>query len=255
MEVLHTPKRPLRPTEKDTTNNFTSFQNIFMKELETIKDFAKSVERKFEELEKAVTGLSERKISNCNESSSLTVELLKNRVSTLEKLLIEKDAIINFLLKQNKENHESSLTERDSTKIKQSVSKQLQQPLTKKNESPIKKKSIILTGDSMLNNISEKGLSKTHKVRVINFPRGTSEKISDQVDDLIKGKPDDLIVHVGTNDIANDVNLLNNVKKIFRKVSKDSPSTQLAFSSKIVRKDKKNLEKSVIETKPRLKKG
>ena len=87
MEVPHTPKRPLKPT-----HNFTSFQNIFMKELEAIKGFTKLVERKFEELEKAIIGLSEPKVSNCNESSSLTVELLKNRVSTLEKLLFEKDA-------------------------------------------------------------------------------------------------------------------------------------------------------------------
>ena len=75
----------------------------------------------------------------------------------------------------------------------------------------------------MLNNIPEKSLSKTHKIRVINFPGGTSEKMTDHLDDLIKGKPDDLIVLVGTNDIANNVNLLNNVKKIFRKVSKVSP--------------------------------
>ena len=95
----------------------------------------------------------------------------------------------------------------------------------------------------MLTNVSEKGLRKIHKVRVINFPGGTSEKITDQLDDLIKGKPDDLIVHVKTNDIANNVNLLNNVIKIFRKVFKDSPSTQLAFSSIIVQKDKKNLKK------------
>ena len=69
---------------------------------------------------------------------------------------------------------------------------------------------------------------------MINFPGGTCEKITDQLNDRIKGKPDDLIVHVGTNDIANNGSLLNNVKNIFRKVSKDSPSTQLAFSSIIV---------------------
>ena len=51
-----------------------------MNELEAIKDFTKSVEKKFEELEKAIIGLSEPKVSNCNESSSLTVENLKNRV-------------------------------------------------------------------------------------------------------------------------------------------------------------------------------
>ena len=79
--------------------------------------------------------------------------------------------------------------------------------------------------------MSEKGLSKTHKVRVIKVPGGTSKKITDQLDDLIKGKSDDLIAHVGTNDIANNVNLLNNMKKFFRKVSKEFPSTQLVFSS------------------------
>ena len=78
--------------------------------------------------------------------------------------------------------------------------------------------------------------------------------LGEKLDDLIKDKPDDLIVHVGTNDIANYVNLLNNVKKTFRKVSKDSPSTQLAFSLIIVIKDKKNLEKRSIETNDRLKK-
>ena len=205
-----------------------------MKELEPIKDFKKSVEKKFEELEKVIIVLSEPKVWNCNMNSSLTVEFLKNQVSTLEKLLIKKDAIINFVLIQNKEIHESSLAEADWTKTKQSVSEQLQQLLEKKNKSPIKKKKTILTGDSILNNISEKGLSKTHKVRVINFPGGTCEKITDQLNDRIKGKPDDLIVHVGTNDIANNGSLLNNVKNIFRKVSKDSPSTQLAFSSIIV---------------------
>ena len=126
-------------------------------------------------------------------------------------------------------------------------------PLRKTMSLQLKKRVSYLTGDSTLNNISEKSLSKTYKVRVINFPGGSSEKITDQLDDLIKGKPHDLIGHVGTNDIAINVNLLNSVKKNFREVSKDSPSTQLAFSSVIVRKDKKNLEKGIIETNARLK--
>ena len=70
---------------------------------------------------------------------------------------------------------------------------------------------------------------------------GTSEKITDQLDDLIEEKPGNLLVHFETNDFANNVNLLNNVEKIFRKVSKDSPSVDLTFFSIIVRKDKKTL--------------
>ena len=42
------------------------------------------------------------------------------------------------------------------------------------------------------------------------------------------------------------------MKKIFRKVSKDSSLTQLVFSSIIIRKDKNNFEKSIIEANNRL---
>ena len=85
LEIAQTPRRPL----KDTPHNFTSFQNIFMKELEGIRGFSRSVEKKFEELENAIIGLSEPRISNWSESSSLKVELLKKQISTHEKVLIE----------------------------------------------------------------------------------------------------------------------------------------------------------------------
>ena len=64
---------------------------------------------------------------------------------------------------------------------------------------------------------------------MINFPGVTTEKITDELDDLIEGKPDDLIVRVGTNDIPNNVNFLNNIQEIFRKVSKDSIYTTSIF--------------------------
>ena len=41
---------------------------------------------------------------------------------------------------------------------------------------------------------------------------------------------------------------ISSVKNIFMKVSKDSPSANLAFSSVNVRKNKNNFGKSVIET-------
>ena len=84
-----------------------------------------------------------------------------------------------------------------------------------------RKKKIVLAGDSMVNGISVKGLTVNHKVKIVNFPGGTSEKIVKKVDDIIKEKPDDLIVHAGTNDITNNVNLSTNVKKIFTKILKN----------------------------------
>ena len=67
----------------------------------------------------------------------------------------------------------------------------------------------------MVNGISKKGLSVNYKVKIMNFPGGTNEKILEKLNDMIKEKPDDLIGHVGTNDITYNKNLLTNVKKIF----------------------------------------
>ena len=66
----------------------------------------------------------------------------------------------------------------------------------------------MLTGDS-IHGISEKGPSVNHKVKIVNLPGGTNEKILEKLDDIIKEKPDDVIVHVGTNDITNNVNLFD----------------------------------------------
>ena len=102
---------------------------------------------------------------------------------------------------------------------------------------PYQKKKVTVTGDSMLNIICEKDLSRAHNVKVTNFPSGTSDKIVENLDDLIEKKPGDLAIHIRTNDLTNNVKLLNNVKKILKKVSVNAPLTNLAFSSINVRKD------------------
>ena len=72
-------------------------------------------------------------------------------------------------------------------------------------------KKIVSIGDSIMNGISEEGLSVNYKVKIVNFPGSTWEKILEKLDDIIKEIPDDLMVHVGTNDITNKVSLLTNV--------------------------------------------
>ena len=157
-----------------------------------------------------------------NENSLLLLEILKNRIPNLEKELIAKDAIINFLLKQKNEtnNNTSSVnktvTENDeiveTERVNSSPSSNSKQKIETQTE-PLSMKKIVLTRDSMVNGISEKGLSVNQKVKFVNFPGGTSEKILEKLDVTIKEKTDDLIVHVGINDITNNVNLLTNVKK------------------------------------------
>ena len=101
------------------------------------------------------------------------------------------------------------------------------------------KKKIVIRGDSILNEIQEKGMSKNYRVKVNNFPGGTSATILENIDQLVKSKPDCQIVHAGTNNLANGTNLLNQTKKIIKQVKKVSQNTKIVFSSIIIRKDRK----------------
>ena len=112
---------------------------------------------------------------------------------------------------------------------------------------------IVARGNSMVNGISAKGLSVNHKVKIVNLPGGTNEKIPEKLDDIIKEQSSDLIVHSGTNDIINNVNLSTKVKKIFNTIPKEPPSTSIAFSAINNRKDKTNIYKTLTDTNTHLK--
>ena len=72
---------------------------------------------------------------------------------------------------------------------------------------------------------------KSKKLEVLSFPGATSTDIVNKIDDILVDKPQSLIVCGGTNDLTNDVNLLNNVKKIANKTKKKSPNTAISFSN------------------------
>ena len=67
-----------------------------------------------------------------------------------------------------------------------------------------------MVGDSILNGINKKGLSKKrHIVKVRSHPGATSEDLVDHIKPVARRKPDMVILHVGTNDISNDVKTLD----------------------------------------------
>ena len=135
-------------------------------------------ERKFEELEMTLQNISGKNNVNYNnnENSRLLLEILKSHMSNIEKELIEKDAIINSLLKQKSEanNNTSSVnktvTENDeilgTEKGNSSPSSNSKQKRETQTEPLSKKKKVILTGDSTVNGISEKGLSVNRKAKL-----------------------------------------------------------------------------------------
>ena len=103
------------------------------------------------------------------------------------------------------------------------------------------KKRVVITGDSMLNGIHEKRMFKNYWVKINSFPVGNSATILENIDQLVKSKSEFLIVHAGTNDLANGTNILNQVKK--KQVKKISQNTKIVFSSIIIQKDRENVDK------------
>ena len=65
----------------------------------------------------------------------------------------------------------------------------------------------------MLNNVNNRGLSKMKKVDVLNLPVATSIDILTKTEDVLDKKTESIIIHVITNNLTNDVNLLLNVKR------------------------------------------
>ena len=105
----------------------------------------------------------------------------------------------------------------------------------------------------MLNNIHPRGLSKDSDVKVYSHPRATSDDIKHHINPSINRKPDVLIVHVGSNDITNDIDTITNLQTIVNRVKKKASHSKLIISSLVQRRDKENMENKVTKLNNELK--
>ena len=171
---------------------------------------------------KRTAGRSRKQIhkARVNKYYSSSACRIENRISQLEKEISKK--------------WDSSLTEQLSVKNAFTIPLQNQSqerrsannnPLNDSIESEIprgeahtiklnKKRKVVVTGDSLLNGISKKGLLRDHQVTVNNFLGGTSEKGLEEIEKLVADKADCIIIHAGRNDITNGINTLKSVKNI-----------------------------------------
>ena len=110
-----------------------------------------------------------------------------------------------------------------------------------------KKIRVEILGDSMLNGVQEKGLNKNAdiNIKIRKYPGASSTDILDHIRPSLRKEPDQIIIHAGTNDLTNDHNYLNNVKKIVKMVRETCKNTKLCFSSLICRTDRKDIDEKV----------
>ena len=106
----------------------------------------------------------------------------------------------------------------------------------------------------MLHGINEEGVSDDrYKVKVKNQSGETTEDICDYIKYAKKyAKLDIIIVHRGTNEITINIKSFENHKKIMNTIKSKLPNYKYASSKVIMRKDKPDIEKKVIEFNSRL---
>ena len=62
-----------------------------------------------------------------------------------------------------------------------------------------------------------------------------------------------MLIYWTVPELTYNIDLLNNVKRILKVISNDSTGTNLEIFSMIIRKDKKKIQKNILETNTRLK--
>ena len=114
------------------------------------------------------------------------------------------------------------------------------------NDAVLEKKNIPnieIIGDSHLNSINPKGLSKHNNVIVRNHPGSNTEDLKSYIVPSIKKKRNVLIS--GCNDLTSKVNTIGHLQFIINNIKKKSAHTKIAISSIFTRADKNGVDKQL----------
>ena len=111
------------------------------------------------------------------------------------------------------------------------------------------KKSVIILGDSMTSNIQGKKLSRGAHVVSKSFSGSTVEDMFDFSKPFTRRKPDEIILHVGTNNLRNEEpqQIAEKIVDLGNAIERETPSTKVTVSSLILRKDDDQLNRKVIK--------
>ena len=118
----------------------------------------------------------------------------------------------------------------------------------------IKSKCVII-GDSIIKGLDEKEMKHTnYDIKVKSHPGATSEDLIDYIKPEVRKKPDNVIIHIGTNDLQNDLKTVDHIKQMCDYAKAKSPSTEIAVSLMTVRSDNNKLASSLKVMNDKIKK-
>ena len=109
----------------------------------------------------------------------------------------------------------------------------------------------LIVGDSMLSGIEERRIAKRNrKVKVKNFPGATIDDMYDYIKPLLKKCPDNIILHVGTNNTVNEPSkiVLGKLLDLKKFIEHTLPESNVVISNLITRIDNGKASLTVTKT-------
>eukprot|EP00112_Aurelia_sp_Birch-Aquarium-sp1_P005100 Seg158.2 transcript_id=Seg158.2/GoldUCD/mRNA.D3Y31 product="hypothetical protein" protein_id=Seg158.2/GoldUCD/D3Y31 len=113
------------------------------------------------------------------------------------------------------------------------------------------KNTILVVGDSMINNVDERKLGRRYQTKVRSFSGATTTDLEDYLKPLLRKKPDKIILVVGTNDIQHRpvADILKSIKGLMEQISESLPDCHIVISEIIKREMKNEDENQAIAKK------
>ena len=265
---------PFENVSTNTTNEFVSMDD-FIDYKKYVNELVKHLNNKTSPDEVTKCNLNESRAETLQNDDFMKkyINSMECRISSLER---ENDFHRNIILKQ--QHHIQQQQETIEIMIKQNENKQIKRqqknPVnTDSNELPSnnetrlpltsqtrenenngelnnEKKRITIIGDSLLNNIAEKGLQKNkhQRVKVRCHPGATTIDIIDHIKPEVRKKPDHIIIMAGTNDLTKvDIKTFQNLSEVLSIIRSESPDTAVSLSQVPVRNDIPNSGQKVAD--------
>ena len=157
--------------------------------------------------------------------------------------------------------HDNSRSNFDNTwldknlAVKNKIKETPQFKVTRKTPSNTIKKKVTVIGDSVTKYLRSDELSTSERsVTFMKHPGCSTKNMTDYIKPIAKKNSDTILLHVGTNDLAEDINAMKNVWKRVEALPKlgNSENIQISFSSIMHRSDR-DFSKEISELNVKLK--
>ena len=119
--------------------------------------------------------------------------------------------------------------------------------------SPTLKKEVFIIGDSIIKHVNGREVSRNDSVKVRSHPGAITDDFIDYVRPTVRKKPNLIILHGGTNDIQNNVNTLQKIRKVISSIKEydTDDNIKIALSS-IIHRSEHDFEDKINETNRKL---